>query len=229
MLRLRSACPGHLCSSSTTTCHRMTSTRILLVDDHPMVLAGLRALLAPLPGLEVVATAATAAEAYVAVAAHQPDVVLLDINLPDQSGLDVCRRLVDEYPTLKILALTTLNEKSYVTRMMAQGAAGYVLKNASPEELAEAIARVRAGKKYFSDEVQELLLPEPTALAVPPLTRREKEILLLIAQGLTSQEMADRLFLSALTVETHRRNLLAKFEVNNTAALMRLAAQHQLL
>ena len=208
----------------------MTSTRILLVDDHPMVLAGLRALLAPLPGLEVVATAATAAEAYAAVAAHQPDVVLLDINLPDQSGLDVCRRLVDEYPTLKILALTTLNEKSYVTRMMAQGAAGYVLKNASPEELAEAIARVRAGKKYFSDEVQELLLlPEPTAAAVPPLTRREKEILLLIAQGLTSQEMADRLFLSALTVETHRRNLLAKFEVNNTAALMRLAAQHQLL
>ena len=208
----------------------MLPTRILLVDDHPMVLAGLRALLAPLPGLEVVATAATAAEAYVAVAAHRPDVVLLDINLPDQSGLDVCRRLVDEHPALKVLALTTLNEKSYVTRMMTQGAAGYVLKNASPDELAEAIARVRAGKKYFSDEVQELLLlPEPAVAAVPPLTRREKEILGFIAQGLTSQSIADRLFLSALTVETHRRNLLAKFEVNNTASLIRLAAQHQLL
>ena len=208
----------------------MLPTRILLVDDHPMVLAGLRALLAPLPGLEVVATAATAAEAYVAVAAHRPDVVLLDINLPDQSGLDVCRRLVDEHPALKVLALTTLNEKSYVTRMMTQGAAGYVLKNASPDELAEAIARVRAGKKYFSDEVQELLLlPEPAVAAVPPLTRREKEILGFIAQGLTSQSIADRLFLSALTVETHRRNLLAKFEVSNTAALIRLAAQHQLL
>ena len=208
----------------------MLPTRILLVDDHPMVLAGLRALLAPLPGLEVVATAATAAEAYVAVAAHRPDVVLLDINLPDQSGLDVCRRLVDEHPALKVLALTTLNEKSYVTRMMTQGAAGYVLKNASPDELAEAIARVRAGKKYFSDEVQELLLlPEPAVAAVPPLTRREKEILGFIAQGLTSQAIANRLFLSALTVETHRRNLLAKFEVSNTAALIRLAAQHQLL
>ena len=208
----------------------MLPTRILLVDDHPMVLAGLRALLAPLPGLEVVATAATAAEAYVAVTAHRPDVVLLDINLPDQSGLDVCRRLVDEHPALKVLALTTLNEKSYVTRMMTQGAAGYVLKNASPDELAEAIARVRAGKKYFSDEVQELLLlPEPAVAAVPPLTRREKEILGFIAQGLTSQAIADRLFLSALTVETHRRNLLAKFEVSNTAALIRLAAQHQLL
>ena len=208
----------------------MNPTRVLLVDDHPMVLAGLRALLAPLPGLEVVATAATAAEAYAAVATHRPDVVLLDINLPDQSGLDVCRRLADDYPGLKILALTTLNERSYVTRMMAQGAAGYVLKNASPDELAEAIARVRAGKKYFSEEVQELLLqPEPAVAAVPPLTRREKEILGLIAQGLTSQDMADRLFLSVLTVETHRRNLLAKFEVNNTAALIRLAAQHQLL
>ena len=205
-------------------------TRVLLVDDHPMVVAGLRALLAPMPALAVVATAGTAAEAYAAVAAHRPDVVLLDINLPDESGLDVCRRLVSEYPGLKILALTTLNEKSYVTRMMAQGAAGYVLKNASPEELAEAIARVQAGKKYFSEEVQELLLqPEPARAAVPPLTRREKEVLGFIAQGHTSQEIADRLFLSALTVETHRRNLLAKFEVNNTAALIRLAAQHQLL
>ncbi len=207
-----------------------TPTRVLLVDDHPMVVAGLRALLAPQPGLAVVATAGTAAEAYAAVAAHRPDVVLLDLNLPDQSGLDVCRRLVDEYPGVKILALTTLNERSYVTRMMAQGAAGYVLKNASPEELAEAIARVQAGKKYFSEEVQELLLqPEPAAAAVPPLTRREKEVLGFIAQGHTSQEIADRLFLSALTVETHRRNLLAKFEVSNTAALIRLAAQHQLL
>jgi two-component system nitrate/nitrite response regulator NarL len=208
----------------------MTPTRVLLVDDHPMVVAGLRALLAPLPGLEVVATAATAAEAYAAVAAHRPDVVLLDINLPDESGLDVCQKLMATRPALKVLALTTLNEKSYVTRMMAQGAAGYVLKNASPAELAEAIARVQAGKKYFSDEVQELLLqPAPAAPAVPPLTRREKEVLGFIAQGQTSQEIADRLFLSALTVETHRRNLLAKFEVNNTASLIRLAAQYQLL
>lgn len=208
----------------------MLPTRLLLVDDHPLVLAGLTVLLAPLPGLEVVATAATAAEAYLAVARQRPDVVLLDINLPDESGLDVCRKLTAGYPGLKVLALTTLNEKSYVTRMMQQGAAGYVLKNASPEELAEAIACVRAGKKYFSDEVQELLLqPSPVAPAVPPLTRREKEVLGLIAQGQTSQEIANRLFLSVLTVETHRRNLLAKFEVNNTASLIRLAAQHQLL
>jgi DNA-binding NarL/FixJ family response regulator len=207
-----------------------TPIRVLLVDDHRLVLAGLRMLLEPLAFMEVVGTATTAAEAYAAVAQYRPEVVLLDINLPDQSGLEVCRQLTDTYPGLKVLALTTLNEKSYVTRMMQQGAAGYVLKNASPEELAEALTRVRAGKKYFSEEVQELLLqPTPPVPAVPLLTRREKEVLTLIANGLTSQDIADRLFVSALTIETHRRNLLTKFEVNNTASLIRLAAQHGLL
>jgi DNA-binding NarL/FixJ family response regulator len=207
-----------------------TPIRVLLVDDHRLVLAGLRMLLEPLAFMEVVGTATTAAEAYAAVAQYRPEVVLLDINLPDQSGLEVCRQLTDTYPGLKVLALTTLNEKSYVTRMMQQGAAGYVLKNASPEELAEALTRVRAGKKYFSEEVQDLLLqPTPPVPAVPLLTRREKEVLTLIANGLTSQDIADRLFVSALTIETHRRNLLTKFKVNNTASLIRLAAQHGLL
>lgn len=208
----------------------MNLIRVLLVDDHRMVLEGLRVLLQAQDALEIVGTCTTAAECYPAVARLQPDVVLLDINLPDQSGVEVCQRLSAEHPVLKIIALTTLNEKSYVTRMMQHGAAGYVLKNASPEELAEAIRRVQAGKKYFSDEVQELLLqPAPATPQLPLLTRREKEILALIADGLTSQEIADRLFLSILTVETHRRNILTKFGVGNTAALIKLAVQHQLL
>ena len=206
------------------------SIRVLLVDDHPMVRAGLQVLLAPLPGLTVVAACATAAEAYAAVAEHQPEVVLLDLNLPDENGARVCARLLATHPALKVIALTTLNEKSYVLHLVQQGAAGYVLKNASPEELAEAIARVHAGKKYFSEEVQELLLhPAPPTPSRPLLTRREQEILAFIAQGLTSQAIAERLFLSPLTVETHRRNLLVKFEVGNTAALIRLATQHGLL
>ncbi|UOQ74914.1 response regulator [Hymenobacter cellulosilyticus] len=208
----------------------MTPIRVVLVDDHRMLLAGLQMLLQPLDFISVVGTATCAAEAYAIVAQHHPDVVLLDINLPDQSGVDVCRQLTQAQPGLKVLALTTLQEKSYVTRMMQEGAAGYVLKNASPEVLAEAITRVHAGKKYFSDEIQELLLqPEPTPVARPLLTRREREVLALIAGGLTSQEMAEKLFVSALTIETHRRNLLTKFGVHNTAMLIRLAAEYQLL
>jgi DNA-binding NarL/FixJ family response regulator len=208
----------------------MTPIRVVLVDDHRMLLAGLQMLLEPLEFITVVGTATSAAEALAVVATHRPDVVLLDINLPDQSGVDVCRQLTASQPGLKVLALTTLQEKSYVTRMMQEGAAGYVLKNASPEVLTEAITRVHAGKKYFSEEIQELLLqPEPAAPARPVLTRREREILALIANGLTSQEMADRLFVSLLTIETHRRNLLTKFGVHNTAMLIRLAAEYQML
>lgn len=208
----------------------MDKIKVLLVDDHRMLLAGLQMLLAPLPTLTVVGTATTAAEAYAAAAELRPDVVLLDLNLPDQSGAAVCRQLRATYPALKVIILTTTHEKSYVTRLTQEGAAGYLLKNAPPEELIEAIARVHAGRRYFSDEVQELLLqPGPAADPAPLLTRREQEVLALLAEGLTSQAVANKLFLSVLTIETHRRNLLTKFEVSNTAALIRQAAHYQLL
>jgi len=206
----------------------MEPIRVLLVDDHRIVLEGLRVLLAPLAHVAVVGCASTAAEAHQLARATRPHVVLLDLNLPDGSGIDVCRQLLAEQPALRVVALTTLNERSYLTRMMQAGAAGYVLKNALPEELAEALARVCAGKKFFSEEVQDLLLlPDaPAGPATPVLTRREKEILLFIADGLTSQEMANKLFVSYLTIETHRRNLLTKFAVHNTATLLKNAARY---
>jgi len=205
----------------------MNPIRVLLVDDHPMVREGVRVLLEPLEYIEVVGAAPTAAAALEAAAAQQPDVVLLDINLPDQSGIDVCRTLVARYPALKVIALTTFNERSYLTRMLQAGAVGYLLKNALPEDLAEAITRAYAGKKVFADEVQAMLLtPEPAA---PMLTRREKEVLQLIADGLTSQEMADKLFVSPVTIESHRRNLLTKFKAGNTASLIKQAAAWSLL
>lgn len=209
----------------------MEPIRVLLVDDHRMVLEGLRVLLEPLPHVAVVGSAATAADARLLARQTRPHVVLLDLNLPDGSGIDVCQQLLAEQPALRVVALTTLNERSYLTRMLQAGAAGYVLKNALPEELADAIAKVHAGKKFFSDEMQELLLqPEPApGPAAPVLTRREKEILAFIADGLTSQEMAEQLFVSALTIETHRRNLLTKFAVPNTATLVKQAARHGLI
>ncbi|NVO32883.1 response regulator [Hymenobacter lapidiphilus] len=201
----------------------MSPIRTLLVDDHHLVLEGLRVLLAPLEYVELVGTATSAAEALRIARTLRPHVVLLDINLPDGSGVDVCRQLLAELPDLKIIALTTLSERSYVLQMLQAGAVGYMLKNVLPEELAAAITKVYAGKKYFSDEVQAMLT-QPDAAALPTLTRREKEVLQLIAQGLTSSDMAEYLHLSILTIETHRRSLLTKFEVNNAASLIRRAA-----
>ena len=172
----------------------MNPIHLLIVDDHAMVREGLKVLLQPLEYVAIVGVAATGAEALAAARQLRPDVVLLDINLPDMSGIDVCQTLVAEQPGLKILALTTFSEKLYVTRMMQAGAAGYVLKNALPEELAEAITRVFAGKKFFSEEVQNLLLQAPAEeVAAPLLTRREKEVLAAIADGRTSQHIADAL------------------------------------
>ena len=208
----------------------MNPIHVLIVDDHAMVREGLKVLLEPLEYVAVVGVAATGAEALAAARQHRPDVVLLDINLPDMSGIDVCQQLATAQPGIKVLALTTFNEKLYVTRMMQAGAAGYVLKNALPEELAEAITKVFAGKKYFSEEVQNLLLQAPIAAAATPLlTRRETEVLAAIAEGHTSQHIADTLCVSLLTIETHRRNLLTKFGVNNTALLVRQAGQMGLI
>lgn len=205
--------------------------RLLLVDDHRIVLEGLRVLLAPLAHVTVVGSATTAAEARQLARHTRPDVVLLDLNLPDGSGIDVCQQLLAEQPALRVVALTTLNKRSYLTRMIQAGAAGYVLKNALPEELAEALARVCAGNTFFSEEMQLLLLQaeDPANPAAPSLTRREKEILGCIAEGLTSQQMADKLFISYLTIETHRRNLLTKFRVHNTITLVNQATLHGLI
>ncbi|GAB4039237.1 response regulator [Spirosoma gilvum] len=203
----------------------MIPIRLLLVDDHPMILEGLRILLQPIDYLDIVATASSAAQALTTAAICKPDVVLLDINLPDLNGIQLCQCLTTQYPHLKVLALTSIEERSYLIGMLQAGAVGYVLKNASTDELAKAITKVHAGKKYFSPSIQELLLECYTASASPELllTRREKEVLSLIAQGLTSTLIAQRLSISILTVETHRRNLLLKFKVNNVATLIKQA------
>ncbi|MBC7449314.1 MAG: response regulator transcription factor, partial [Hymenobacteraceae bacterium] len=158
----------------------------------------------------------------------RPDVVLLDLSLPDGNGADVCRELRRLAPPPRVVALTTHHERTHVERLLAAGATGYVLKNARPDELLDAIGKAHAGKRYFSDEVQELLLSPPLP-AAPVLTRREKEVLGLIAGGLTGQAIADKLFVSASTIETHRRNLLTKLDAANTAALISAAARYALL
>lgn len=197
--------------------------RIFIVDDHPLVLEGLKALLSGMPDIELSGTAPNAADALAFLQHHEVDVAFLDINLPDMSGIDLCKKISSTYPTVKCLALSTFTERSYISRMIQNGAMGYLLKSSSRDEIVEAIQQVNAGGYYMN--VNLAAATAPTAPnAVPILTRRETEVLQLIAEGLTNPQIAEKLFVSTLTVNSHRKSLLAKFEVTNTAALIKQAA-----
>lgn len=203
--------------------------RVFIIDDHPMVVEGIRALLQEEEQIEMAGSAGDAFAAMEALRRERPDVVLLDINLPEVSGLELCRRLRQEFPGLHILGMSTFKERSYISRMISEGALGYVLKSASREEIVSAITLAAAGKAYVSEEVLLALAAVTPQPPQPILTSREKEVLACIAEGLTNKEIAGRLFISPLTVDSHRKNLLAKFGAGNTAALIRLAAEQGLV
>lgn len=205
--------------------------RILIVDDHPVVLEGMKALLQDNDMVEVKACCSNGQDALAFLLENRVDVILLDINLPDISGIDLCKLIKQQYADIHIVAISNYNERSMITKMLQNGATGYVLKNASAEEIIDAIRAVVKKTVYFSPEVQKSLfeaaLDDP--LDLPKLTRREQEVLRCIAEGKTTAEIGDTLFISPHTVETHRRNLMQKFQVSNAAALIRVASQYQLI
>jgi two-component system nitrate/nitrite response regulator NarL len=197
--------------------------RILLVDDHQLVRDGLHSRLGETPGICVVGEAGTGAEALALSAKLQPDLVLLDIGLPDMSGLDVAERLPAVAPSTRALMLSMYDNREYVISAIRAGAAGYVLKDASSKEIIAAIRAVAAGGSYYS-------APLTTALATggsepPLLTEREREILILVAQGNSNKRIAQQLDVSVRTVETHRLNLRKKLGVETPAGLIRYALQ----
>lgn len=206
------------------------SVRVFIVDDHPVVVAGLQSLLSQLEGIEVAGAVSNAIEAVPFLKANAVDVVLLDINLPDISGVELCKKIHRELPGIKILGISTFSDRSYISRMIENGASGYLIKSASAEEIAEAIATVMKGKMYLSVTMEHVLRPlSVTPADLPVLTKREKEILGHIAEGLTNNQIAERLFISPLTVDSHRKNLLTKLNVNNTASLIRFAMEHRII
>jgi DNA-binding NarL/FixJ family response regulator len=158
---------------------------------------------------------------------QQPDVILMDINLPDKSGIDLCKEVKHKYSNVNIIGLSTFSQQSFIRKMVDNGASGYVLKNATREELLEAISSVMKGLTYYSSEVSQTLADNKSNPIV--ITRREKEVLLLITEGLTNAEIAEKLFISVTTVDTHRKNLLAKFEARNIASLITTAMRMQLI
>ena len=201
--------------------------KVFITDDHYMVIEGIRSLLQNEKGIEWAGHATNAASCLAFLKQQQPDVILMDINLPDKSGIDLCKEVKEKYPSVFVIGLSTFNQQSFIEKMMNSGASGYVLKNATQEELMEAIEAVAKGKIYLSDEASQTLQKNENVSIV--LTRREKEVLELIAEGMTNIEIGQKLFISSATVDTHRKNLLAKTEAKNTASLVRIATQLQLI
>ena len=203
------------------------ATSVFIVDDHYMVIEGIRSLLQNEKDIEWAGHAMNAESCLAFLKKQQPDVILMDISLPDQSGIDLCKEVKEKYPSVFIVGLSTFNQQSFIRKMMDNGASGYVLKNATQHELTDAINTVVKGKRYLSEEAFHTLRKEDATSIV--VTRREKEVLGLIADGMTNAAIAQQLFISVATVETHRKNLLAKLEAKNTASLIRKAAQMQLI
>lgn len=203
------------------------ATKVFIVDDHYMVIEGIRSLLQNEKTIEWTGHASNAASCLAFLQQQRPDIILMDISLPDLSGIELCKEVKEKYPSVFIIGLSTFNQKSFIEKMMENGASGYVLKNATQEELMEAIALVSSGKTYLSFEAGQSLRKLKNTAVI--LTRREKEVLELIAEGSTNNEIATRLFVSSTTVDTHRKNLLSKFGVKNTASLIRMAVQMQLI
>ncbi len=202
--------------------------KVFIVDDHYMVVEGIRSLLQHEKSIDWTGHAMNADSCMAFLRQSQPDVILMDINLPDKSGIDLCKEVKTMYPGVFIVGLSTFNQQSFIRKMMDNGASGYVLKNATQQELMDAVNTVMKGKTFMSDEVSQVMR-KSQAGSVPVLTRREKEVLELIAEGLTNNEIAEKIFVSASTVDTHRKNLLAKLEAKNTAELVKLAFYHNLI
>ena len=206
-------------------------TRIFIVDDHPVVIEGIRSLLQNEKGIEWAGHAMNAASCIGFFVNNTADVILMDISMPGMDGVELCAVVKEKYPGIFILGLSTFNQGLYIKKMMENGASGYILKNSTKEELLTAIHTITGGGIFFSGEAGEALKEHQKSSGhqLPELSPREKEILGLIAEGYTNPQIAEKIFLSSFTVDSHRKNLLAKLNVKNTASLIRLAVERKLI
>ena len=207
--------------------------KILVADDHKVFREGIISLLQHIPELCVVAEAGSAEEAISETKKHQPNLVLMDITMGDSNGIEATAILKNNFPGLNVLVLTMHDEYSYISKVLKAGASGYILKDAGKDELISAIRAVASGNTFFSQRVSSSILrnllpnekikQEKKGVA---LTKREIEILKLITEEYSNTQIAAKLFISARTVDTHRRNLLEKIGVKNTAGLVKYAIKH---
>lgn len=207
-------------------------TSILLVDDHTLIREGIKGVLND-AGFQRIYEASNGEEALEALKKHDARLVLMDINMEPMGGIDCTKIISEQFPLVQVIALTQVTESQYVKQMLEAGAKGYVLKNASKSELLLAIESVLGGKSYFGSEVGKAIIDYyqnkgSQIQAEVPLTKREKEIVTLIVQEKDNREIAEELFLSIRTVETHKRNILEKTGSKNVAGLVMYALRHNL-
>ncbi|MDW3211226.1 MAG: response regulator transcription factor [Reichenbachiella sp.] len=209
----------------------MSKIKIIVADDHQLFREGIIALLSKNESLDIIGEAASASELFELMDKNAPHVVLMDISMPETNGLDAIKTARDKYPKSKFIVLTMHAEGQYVVKAVRNGAFGYLIKNADENELIAAIEAVALGKKYFNSEISELMIGNMAleGESHKKLSDREMEVLELVSEGRTTKEIADQLFVSARTVDTHRVNMMKKLSVQNTAELIKKAAHLKLI
>lgn len=207
----------------------MSSVRILTVDNHVLVRAGFRALLQSIDGIEVVAEAGNGREALHLVGTHHPDIVLMDIAMPEMNGLEATARITKEFPKTKVIILSMHTNEEYVCQALKVGASGYVLKDSGTNELEIAVKAIARGETYLSPAVSKHLVVDYVRRVnsetnpLDQLTPRQREILQLVVEGKTTKDIADTLFISVKTVETHRTQLMERLNIHDVVGLVRYA------
>ena len=215
----------------------MEPIKIMIADDHKIFRQGVRAILEPQKDFYVTGEAGSAIEIFDHLEVHETDLVLLDIGLGKEDGIQIARMLRENYPSVEIIALTMHGEEAYIIDMLETGTKGYVLKNSGMEELITAIRTVASGNTFLGGDVTDILIQHMHSKgtedirkdSIIPLSQREKQVLRLIAREYSNTEIASILFISIRTVDTHRRNLLRKLNLKNTAGLVKYAIQHKLI
>jgi two-component system, NarL family, nitrate/nitrite response regulator NarL len=208
--------------------------KILIADDHSIFIDGMSALLNQVDGFRVLGGALNGQQVIDMAASLHPDIILMDMQMPVKNGIESTEEIKKQFPQIKIIALTMQNESMNIKKMLEAGADGYVLKTIDKDELVQVIRKVALGEKHFSNEVTSQLMnnfskKSSGSSPVDMLTKREKEILVLIAEGLTDKEIAEKVFLSPLTIITHRKNILSKLDLKNKVELTLFAVKHNLI
>jgi len=211
---------------------------IILTDDHQIVRDGIKAMLSDADGIRIIAQAGSGNELFDLLKTKKTDVIILDIELPDMSGIDICSRITKEYPEIRILILSMYTGEEFIFKAISEGAKGYLPKNTSREELVMAIKAVAGNREYFSPEISGIMLKSYIQQAksvnrdardLSDLSKREIEILRMLAEGYPNTEIAEKLFISIRTVESHKSHIMQKLEIHTTVELVKFAIRNKLI